>query len=90
MFPSNEVAENTKVHKSQASLLIGPSHRLVELPEEGVDGGVGWWLGGQMVGATEVWRGHRLGHHAHRVLERLALVAEPDANHFPLVAQLMS
>lgn len=32
---------------------------------------------------------HRLGHHSNGVLEGLPFVAEPDANHFALVAQLM-
>lgn len=32
---------------------------------------------------------HALGHHAHCVLQRLPLVAEPNADHFALVAKLV-
>ena len=44
--------------------------------------------GGLMVQRVLWHRGLR--HHANRVLERLALVAEPDPDHFTLVPELIS
>lgn len=46
-----------------------------------VDARMGWGRRRRGAGAS-------LGHHADGVFERLPLVAEPDPDHLPLVAQL--